>query len=117
MYTAIQRTLGLLLLTGTVSAGHMPSLLRVAVPASLPPWSPSRPSYILTSSSSSSSRYQLADWRLRPLPADMAHYARCDTRFLLHAADALRRELVAAGSRIAPGREVDVPPSTGAGQV
>lgn len=29
-------------------------------------------------------RYQLADWRLRPLPAEMMLYARSDTHFLLH---------------------------------
>lgn len=28
-------------------------------------------------------RYQRADWRLRPLPADMVAYARLDTRYLL----------------------------------
>lgn len=32
-------------------------------------------------------RYQLADWRLRPLPADMLHYARMDTHYLLYIAD------------------------------
>ena len=35
-------------------------------------------------------RFQLADWRLRPLSADMAAYARCDTHFLLHCYDRLR---------------------------
>lgn len=29
-------------------------------------------------------RYQLADWRLRPLPQEMVHYARSDTHFLHH---------------------------------
>jgi exosome complex exonuclease RRP6 len=32
-------------------------------------------------------RYQLADWRLRPLPDDMLAYARTDTHYLLHCAD------------------------------
>lgn len=27
-------------------------------------------------------RYQLADWRLRPLPQDMLAYARADTRWV-----------------------------------
>lgn len=66
---------------------------------------------------SSHGRYQLADWRLRPLPADMLHYARADTHFLLAAADALRGELAAAGSRLAEGWAVPVPPHSGAGQV
>jgi exosome complex exonuclease RRP6 len=35
-------------------------------------------------------RFALADWRLRPLSSDMAHYARCDTHFLLHCYDRLR---------------------------
>jgi hypothetical protein len=38
-------------------------------------------------------RYQLADWRLRPLPPDMLHYARCDTHYLLHVYDRLRQQL------------------------
>lgn len=38
-------------------------------------------------------RYQLADWRLRPLSPDMLHYARCDTHYLLHVADRLRQQL------------------------
>lgn len=28
-------------------------------------------------------RFQLADWRIRPLPSDMLYYARADTHFLL----------------------------------
>ena len=35
-------------------------------------------------------RLQLADWRMRPLTADMLHYARADTHFLLYIADCLR---------------------------
>ena len=35
-------------------------------------------------------RLQLADWRVRPLTADMLHYARADTHFLLYVADCLR---------------------------
>ena len=38
-------------------------------------------------------RFQLADWRIRPLTDDMLQYARCDTHFLLAAADRLRRQL------------------------
>ncbi|CAD6576122.1 MAG: exosome nuclease subunit [Cyphobasidiales sp. Tagirdzhanova-0007] len=29
-------------------------------------------------------RYQMADWRIRPLPAEMMEYARSDTHFLIH---------------------------------
>lgn len=42
----------------------------------------------------SDKRYQLADWRLRPLPTDMIKYARCDTHFLLYIYDRLREELI-----------------------
>jgi hypothetical protein len=62
-------------------------------------------------------RYQLADWRVRPLPLDMLHYARADTHFLLAAADALRAELAAAGARVPEGYAVQVPAHSGAGQV
>mmetsp|Transcript_17675 Transcript_17675/g.49413 ORF Transcript_17675/g.49413 Transcript_17675/m.49413 type:complete len:795 (+) Transcript_17675:280-2664(+) len=40
-------------------------------------------------------RYQMADWRLRPLPEDMLHYARMDTHFLLYISDRLKAELLA----------------------
>ncbi|TFK69512.1 hypothetical protein BDN72DRAFT_767808 [Pluteus cervinus] len=39
-------------------------------------------------------RYQLADWRIRPLPSDMLQYARSDTHFLLYIYDQLRLALV-----------------------
>ena len=42
--------------------------------------------------------YQLADWRIRPLPEDMAKYARMDTHYLLYIYDRLKNELVARGS-------------------
>ena len=38
-------------------------------------------------------RYQLADWRKRPLPEPMSYYARQDTHFLLHIYALLRDEL------------------------
>ena len=38
-------------------------------------------------------RFQLADWRLRPLPPDMQHYARVDTHFLLYMHDRLKEIL------------------------
>lgn len=39
-------------------------------------------------------RYQMADWRIRPLPAGMFDYARSDTHYLLYIFDQLRNELV-----------------------
>ncbi|KAK4242940.1 ribonuclease H-like domain-containing protein [Achaetomium macrosporum] len=38
-------------------------------------------------------RYQLADWRIRPLPDEMFYYARSDTHYLLYIYDMLRNEL------------------------
>lgn len=35
-------------------------------------------------------RFQLADWRVRPLTSEMLHYARCDTHYLLYCYDRLR---------------------------
>ncbi|KAL8805619.1 MAG: hypothetical protein Q9182_001884 [Xanthomendoza sp. 2 TL-2023] len=40
-------------------------------------------------------RYQMADWRMRPLPEQMYDYARSDTHFLLYIFDRLRNELLA----------------------
>ncbi|KAJ3510409.1 hypothetical protein NLJ89_g4693 [Agrocybe chaxingu] len=39
-------------------------------------------------------RYQLADWRIRPLPQEMLLYARSDTHFLLFIYDNLRNALL-----------------------
>ncbi|QLG74407.1 hypothetical protein HG535_0G02900 [Zygotorulaspora mrakii] len=41
-----------------------------------------------------SKKYQLADWRVRPLPKAMAAYARSDTHFLLNIYDQLRNQLI-----------------------
>ncbi|KAJ3166322.1 exosome nuclease subunit [Geranomyces variabilis] len=38
--------------------------------------------------------YQLADWRIRPLPTEMAKYARADAHFLLYIYDRMRNELI-----------------------
>lgn len=38
-------------------------------------------------------KYQLADWRLRPLPSVMITYARADTHFLLYIYDRLRNDV------------------------
>ncbi|CAL8095562.1 unnamed protein product [Orchesella dallaii] len=43
--------------------------------------------------------YQLADWRLRPLPNEMLEYARQDTHFLLYIFERMRNELVEAGNQ------------------
>ncbi|GFP54919.1 exosome complex exonuclease rrp6 [Trichoderma asperellum] len=39
-------------------------------------------------------RYQLADWRIRPLTEEMMYYARSDTHYLLYIYDMIRNELV-----------------------
>lgn len=38
--------------------------------------------------------FQLADWRIRPLPFEMMRYAREDTHYLLHIKDMLKNELI-----------------------
>lgn len=38
-------------------------------------------------------QYQLADWRIRPLPEELIEYARTDTHYLLHIASLMCREL------------------------
>ena len=42
-------------------------------------------------------KYQLADWRMRPLSAEMLKYAREDTHYLLYIYDVMRKELVEMG--------------------
>ncbi|OJJ51438.1 hypothetical protein ASPZODRAFT_56829 [Penicilliopsis zonata CBS 506.65] len=39
-------------------------------------------------------KYQMADWRIRPLPSGMFDYARSDTHYLLYIYDHLRNELL-----------------------
>ncbi|KAH8880359.1 hypothetical protein GQ53DRAFT_543289 [Thozetella sp. PMI_491] len=39
-------------------------------------------------------KYQLADWRIRPLPQEMLYYARSDTHYLLYIYDMVRNELL-----------------------
>ncbi|KAG2381264.1 hypothetical protein C9374_006253 [Naegleria lovaniensis] len=38
-------------------------------------------------------KYQLADWRVRPLPSEMVKYAREDTHYLLYIYDRLRHDM------------------------
>ncbi|CAB3387940.1 Hypothetical predicted protein [Cloeon dipterum] len=42
-------------------------------------------------------KYQLADWRLRPLPKEMIEYARMDTHLLLYIYDRLKNDLWQTG--------------------
>ncbi|ODM99195.1 Exosome component 10 [Orchesella cincta] len=43
--------------------------------------------------------YQLADWRIRPLPNDMLEYARQDTHYLLYIYERMKNELIEAGNQ------------------
>ena len=45
-------------------------------------------------------RYQLADWRVRPLAPELLHYARSDTHYLLYIHDRLKQELQAVGDEV-----------------
>ncbi|XP_023213356.1 exosome component 10-like, partial [Centruroides sculpturatus] len=42
--------------------------------------------------------YQLADWRIRPLPEELIRYAREDTHYLLYIYDMERNELIGKGN-------------------
>ncbi|KAJ1959117.1 exosome nuclease subunit [Dipsacomyces acuminosporus] len=53
-------------------------------------------------------KYQLADWRIRPIPAEMMKYARADTHFLLYVFDRLRNELLGRGERLV-GEDISNP--------
>nr|XP_003230645.2 PREDICTED: exosome component 10 [Anolis carolinensis] len=45
-------------------------------------------------------QYQLADWRIRPLPEEMLNYARDDTHYLLYIYDRVRTELWERGNEL-----------------
>ncbi|KAM5351832.1 hypothetical protein ACJ41O_004555 [Fusarium nematophilum] len=47
-------------------------------------------------------QYQLADWRIRPIPEEMMYYARSDTHYLLYIYDQVRNDLVAASDKSNP---------------
>ncbi|KAI9476985.1 ribonuclease H-like domain-containing protein, partial [Coemansia mojavensis] len=47
-------------------------------------------------------KYQLADWRIRPVPSEMLLYARADTHFLLHIFDRMRNTLLELTSALQP---------------
>ena len=44
-------------------------------------------------------KYQLADWRKRPLLDEMIKYAREDTHYLLYIYDLLKKELIEKGMK------------------
>ena len=44
-------------------------------------------------------KYQLADWRIRPIPEEMLRYAREDTHYLLYIYDKLKNQLIAQGNQ------------------
>ncbi|KAK2885832.1 hypothetical protein QQF64_020709 [Cirrhinus molitorella] len=46
----------------------------------------------------SDKRYQLADWRIRPLPDEMLKYAQADTHYLLYVYDRMRADLYEMGN-------------------
>ncbi|KAK0721504.1 ribonuclease H-like domain-containing protein [Apiosordaria backusii] len=47
-------------------------------------------------------KYQLADWRIRPLPDEMLYYARADTHYLLYIYDMIRNDLAATANTVHP---------------
>ena len=57
-------------------------------------------------------RYQLADWRIRPVPKEMLHYARSDTHFLLDIYDHLRLALHALPTAPPPPADGEAPALT-----
>ncbi|KIY69320.1 hypothetical protein CYLTODRAFT_372907 [Cylindrobasidium torrendii FP15055 ss-10] len=57
-------------------------------------------------------RYQLADWRVRPLSEPMLNYARSDTHFLLYIYDNLRNALLDRGEALVRSHEGPNPPSS-----
>nr|ACI16020.1 exosome subunit Rrp6P [Bodo saltans] len=48
-------------------------------------------------------KYQTADWRIRPVPSEMIHYARQDTHYLLYVHDRLKALLLHAEGRASVG--------------
>ncbi|KZT11760.1 uncharacterized protein LAESUDRAFT_733747 [Laetiporus sulphureus 93-53] len=56
-------------------------------------------------------RYQLADWRIRPLPEEMLAYARSDTHFLLFIFDNLRNALLDRGQSLSSSQSCAETPS------
>ncbi|DBB10844.1 TPA: hypothetical protein ACH3X3_007317 [Trebouxia sp. C0006] len=57
-------------------------------------------------------KYQLADWRVRPLPEELVLYARMDTHYLLYIFDCLKAELIFLGTKVPAAVTVALPPNT-----
>ncbi|OAA73572.1 exosome complex exonuclease Rrp [Cordyceps fumosorosea ARSEF 2679] len=53
-------------------------------------------------------QYQLADWRIRPIPEEMLYYARSDTHYLLHIYDQVRNDLVSSSNQSIPEQNLIV---------
>ncbi|RYP46448.1 hypothetical protein DL768_007360 [Monosporascus sp. mg162] len=51
-------------------------------------------------------KYQLADWRIRPIPEEMFYYARSDTHYLLYIYDMIRNELLEKSDRNDPEKDL-----------
>ncbi|KAL6721130.1 exosome nuclease subunit [Lecanora helva] len=51
-------------------------------------------------------QYQMADWRIRPLPEEMFNYARSDTHFLLYIYDNMRNELLYKSKDVTTDRDL-----------
>ncbi|QIX00371.1 hypothetical protein AMS68_005888 [Peltaster fructicola] len=47
-------------------------------------------------------QYQMADWRIRPLPRELVDYARSDTHYLLYVYDNMRNELLQKSNLASP---------------
>lgn len=52
-------------------------------------------------------QYQMADWRIRPLPIELFDYARSDTHYLLYIFDSMRNELIQRSRFGLPDHEGD----------
>lgn len=50
-------------------------------------------------------KYQLADWRQRPLSEEMLKYAREDTHYLLYIYDMMRKDLIVKGAQTNPANK------------
>lgn len=52
-------------------------------------------------------QYQMADWRIRPLPQELLDYARSDTHYLLYIFDCMRNELIQRSNFSTPEKQGD----------
>lgn len=52
-------------------------------------------------------QYQIADWRIRPLPQELLDYARSDTHYLLYIFDCMRNELIQRSNFELPDHQGD----------